>query len=263
MLKDTVRQIVNIIATILPIVIGTIVGSGVADASNRNPVLITPAGYTFAIWTLIFVATIAFAVYQALPSQRENPRLRRIGYWYAFANVCCAAWDLIFPRQLIGLSEIIIVLSLIALLMAYTRAGIHLVAVSRLESWLVDIPLSIFTAWVTFATVVNTAVFLKNLGWNGFGLAPTIWAAIILIVAALIVCAVSIGRRDIAYTAVGTWALLGVVVANLQMDRSSVALVAGILAALTCLVAIVVAVRRMPPSQQIPGNARYSPNSGR
>lgn len=262
MLKDSVRQVVNVVATILPIVIGTIVGSGVADASNRNPVLITPAGYTFAIWTLIFVATIAFAIYQALPSQRENPRLRCIGYWYALGNVCCAAWDLVFPRQLISLSEVIIVVSLVSLLIAYTRAGIHLVAASRLERWLVDIPLSIFTAWVTFATVVNTAVFLKNLGWNGFGIAPTIWAGIILVVAAIIVCAVSIGRRDIAYACVGTWALLGVVVASVQTNRASVALVAGILAALTLIVAIVVAVRRMPPAQRVIGNAHYASNDG-
>jgi|SRR5450755_1224735 hypothetical protein len=261
MIKDIVRQSVNVVATIIPIVVGTIVGSGVAAASNRNPVLITPAGYTFAIWSLIFVATIAFAIYQALPSQRENPRLRRIGYWYALGNLGCAAWDLIFPRQLINLSEGVIIVSLVALLFAYTRAGIALVPVSRLERWLVDIPLALFTAWVTFATVVNTAVFLKNLNWNGAGLAPTIWAGIILAVAAIIVCAVSITRRDVVYAAVGTWALLGVVVANSQAGRTSVAIVAGVLAALTLIIAIVVAVRRVPPAPQATAKAEYASSS--
>jgi hypothetical protein len=258
MIKDIVRQSVNVVATIIPIVVGTIVGSSVAAASNRNPVLITPAGYTFTIWSLIFVATIAFAIYQALPSQRENPRLRRIGYWYALGNVCCAAWDLIFPRQLINLSEGVIILSLVALLFAYTRAGIALVPVSRLERWLIDVPLSLFTAWLTFATVVNTAVFLKNLGWNGGSLAPTIWAGIILTVAALIVCVVSVVRRDAVYAAVGTWALLGVVIANSQAGRTSVALAAGVLAGLTLIVAIVVAVRRVPPAFQAATRTKYA-----
>ena len=129
MLKDTIRQVVNVVSTFVPIVVGGLVGNGVAEGSNRNPVLITPAGYTFAIWGLIFIATIAFAIYQAVPSQRENPRFRRIGYWYTLGNLLCAAWDLVFPRNLIALSEVIIIVSVIALVMAYVRAGAALVTV--------------------------------------------------------------------------------------------------------------------------------------
>ena len=264
MLKDIVRQVVNVVSTILPIVIGGLVGSGVANGSNRNPVLITPAGYTFSIWGLIFVATIAFAIYQALPSQRENPRFRRIGYWYTLGNLCCAAWDIVFPRQLIALSEVIILVSLVALVLAYIRAGVALVNVSRLERWLADVPLGIYAAWVSFATVVNTAVFLRSISWNGFGIDATVWAGIILVVAALIVSVVSIGRRDVAYAAVGTWALLGVVVADLQKGVASVAIVAGILAALTLVVAIIVAVRRTPPrAPQVSGDIRLAPSGTR
>ena len=77
-------------------------------------------------------------------------------------------------------------------------------------------------------------------------------------VAAIIVCAVSVTRRDVVYAAVGTWALLGVVVANSQAGRTSVAIVAGVLAALTLIIAIVVAVRRVPPAPQAAARAEYA-----
>lgn len=262
MLKDTIRQGINVVSTFIPIIIGGLVGSGVANGSNRNPVLITPAGYTFAIWGLIFVATIAFAMYQALPSQRENPRFRRIGYWYTLGNLMCAAWDLIFPRQLIALSELVIIVSLVALVIAYVQAGVALEFVSRIERWLAYVPLGLYAAWVSFATVVNTAVFLKSINWDGFGIAPAIWAGIILTVAAVIVSAVSIGRRDVAYASVGTWALLGVVVSTTQKGETSVAIVAGILAALTLIVALMVAIRRTPRAPQTT-SVRYASGGGR
>ncbi len=213
---------------------------------------------------MIFIATITFAVYQALPSQRENPRFRRIGYWYALGNLLCAAWDLVFPRNLIALSEVIIIVSVIALVLAYVRAGVALVSVSRVERWLADVPLGIYAAWVTFATVVNTAVFLRSIGWNGFGIAPTVWAGIILIIAAFVVSAVSVVRHDVAYAAVGTWALLGVVVATVQKNVTSVAIVAGVLATVTLLVAVFVAVRRTTPSApELVGTVGYASGGGR
>ncbi len=263
MLKDTIRQIVNIVSTLIPVVVGGLVGNGVAEGSNRNPVLITPAGYTFAIWGLIFIATIVFAIYQALPSQRENPRFRHIGYWYTFGNLLCAAWDLIFPRNLIALSEVVILASVIALVTAYVRAGVALEPVSRIERWLAGVPLGIYAAWVTFATVVNTAVYLRSIGWDGFGIAPSIWAVIVLIVAAFVVSTVSMIRRDFAFAAVGTWALLGVVVATVQKNVTSVAVVAGVLAVVTLVVAVFAAVRRTTPhTPELSGRIGYASGGG-
>ena len=46
--------------------------TGAISNAFENP--IAPAGYVFSIWSLIYAALIAFVVYQALPSQRNNPR---------------------------------------------------------------------------------------------------------------------------------------------------------------------------------------------
>ena len=40
---------------------------------------------TVAIKRARSIALLAFAIYQALPSQRANPRLERIGWWFALS----------------------------------------------------------------------------------------------------------------------------------------------------------------------------------
>jgi translocator protein len=48
------------------------------------------------------------------------------------------------------------------------------------------------------------------LNWGGFGLSPQIWAALIVILVLIITTFVIATRRDIAYTLVIIWALVGI-----------------------------------------------------
>jgi hypothetical protein len=46
----------------------------------------------FSIRGLIYLGLIAFAVFQALPDQRENPRLRATGWWISLGGLANIAW---------------------------------------------------------------------------------------------------------------------------------------------------------------------------
>jgi len=70
---------VNIIAYVLTVIINGLAGSttliggvNTAAISDLYPTLITPAGFTFAIWGVIYFLLGVFVLYQALPSQREK-----------------------------------------------------------------------------------------------------------------------------------------------------------------------------------------------
>ena len=65
---------VNILSSALPLN-----GRTAGEISDALPSYFTPAGYTFAIWGLIYLALLGFTVYQALPAQRERPFLTQIG----------------------------------------------------------------------------------------------------------------------------------------------------------------------------------------
>lgn len=60
--------------------------SGDYGSASQSQSLVLPADYAFAIWAPIYAGVLGQAVYQALPSQRQNPLLRRTG-WAAAAAV--------------------------------------------------------------------------------------------------------------------------------------------------------------------------------
>jgi hypothetical protein len=60
--------------------------AAIQEVVERGPgSLIEPAGYAFAVWALIFALSLVYAVYGALRANRENPLLRRIGWYTAGA----------------------------------------------------------------------------------------------------------------------------------------------------------------------------------
>jgi hypothetical protein len=81
-----------------------------------------PAGYAFTIWSLIFALSLSYAVCQALPSERESPRLRRVGWLTASAMAATSAWMIVFKRSLFALSVAVMLWLLASLVGVVARA---------------------------------------------------------------------------------------------------------------------------------------------
>jgi hypothetical protein len=214
--KDQIRQIVNVLAVIVMITINILAnalpinGQNTGEISDLFQVFFVPAGYVFSIWGLIYIGLLAFAVYQALPAQRENPRLRKIGYWFALSCLANSIWIFMWHYNLFPLSLVVMLVLLAALLVIYLRLDIGRTRVTTVERWCVDIPFSVYLGWITVATVANVTDVLYDLGWNGFGIAPETWAVIMLIIAAGLGVAMAVTRRDVAYLLVLVWAFAGI-----------------------------------------------------
>jgi hypothetical protein len=235
---------VNAAANILPIN-----GIETGDVSDKYFTLFTPAGYVFAIWSVIYLGLLAYMVYQALPSQRTNPRLRAIGWWYVAGNAANTAWIFFWHYEQLLITVGLIVVLLVCLVMAYLRlAAARSVKglVPRAEFWTTHVPFSIYTAWVTVATVANASSFLVQVGYDGSPLTPAIWTVLLLIVATGIGLLFLSRWRDVAYVGVLVWAFAGIAV-----NQSEVALVswtAAGLAALLAVLAIVALIRGRRPA---------------
>ncbi len=217
-MKDTMRQGINILA-----VVATIAVNGLANAlplngqttgaiSDRFKVYFVPAGYVFSIWGVIYLGLIAFAIYQALPSQRENPRLRRIGYLFALSCLANMLWIFLWHYALFPLTLVVMLALLLLLIAIYLILGIGRTRVPVAETWLVRVPFSIYLGWITVATIANATALLYYLNWDGFGIRPEIWMVIVLVVATIIASLVSLTRGDVAYMLVIVWALVGIAV---------------------------------------------------
>ena len=79
-------------------------GQTTAAVSDSFPVYFVPAGYVFAIWGVIYLALIAYTIFQALPAQRANPTLRRIGWLYILSAAANSAWIFFWHYELFPLT---------------------------------------------------------------------------------------------------------------------------------------------------------------
>jgi hypothetical protein len=215
-MKNTFRQI-----TVVVVVLATLVINILADAlpinglntgkiSDSFHVYFVPAGYVFAIWGLIYIGLLTYTVFQALPAQKDNPRMQATGWWVVLGGLANSMWIFLWHYELfVGTLAAMLVL-LASLIATYLQLGIGDTKVSTSEKWMVRVPFSIYLGWITVATIANVTDVLSFLKWNQFGHSDGTWMIIILFAVVFISGLVSITRRDFAYVAVILWALAGI-----------------------------------------------------
>jgi hypothetical protein len=211
--------IVNVLSNIFPLN-GLTIG-GISNTLFKN-VLIIPANYAFAIWGLIYLGLFAFAIYQVLPSQRENPNLRKTGYLLTIASVAQSIWVYLFLSRFFVASVVAMLLILMPLIVMYFRLGTGSPA-SRAEKWFIRYPISIYLGWISVATIVNIASALYINNWNGFSISPELWTAIMVIIATLVAAIALLQRQDIAYSGVTVWALIAITIKHWENSTLRIA----------------------------------------
>ena len=213
-----ILPLVNIFATIIALTVNVLAstlplnGKNTGAISDQFKVLFVPAGYVFAIWGVIYIGWIAFSIYQALPAQQNNARLHRVGWLYASSGVLNAVWLFTWHYELFPLS-VVVMLALLGILIAiYLRLDNGHVQVSTTEKWCVNIPFSVYLGWISVATIANIADLLYYWHWDGWGIAPELWAVIMLVVATTLALAMTRTRGDLAYLLVFIWSFVGIAV---------------------------------------------------
>jgi hypothetical protein len=216
--KNTLRQYVNLLVTIITIIFNGLAnalplnGQNTGQISDRFQVYFVPAGYVFSIWGLIYIGWLAFAIYQLLPAQRDNSRLERVGYLFALSGIANMAWLFLWHYEYFVLTVVAMLILLLVLITIYLRLQIGKVQVAPFERWCVDIPFSVYLGWITVATIANITALLNYLQWDGWGISPEVWTLIMLTAGVFIASAISLTRGDIAYMLVIIWAFVGIAV---------------------------------------------------
>ena len=96
-------------------------GQTTGEISDRFDVYFVPAGYVFSIWGLIYLALIGYSLYQVLPSQRENPRLRRTGWLYVLSCAANIVWLFLWHYEVFELT--IVAMGALLLLLIASHKG--------------------------------------------------------------------------------------------------------------------------------------------
>jgi len=248
--KSVFLQVTNVIFFIATVAINALAGSTTllngktsGEISDLYPTLITPAGFTFSIWGIIYTLLLVFIVYQILPQNREQSFLRQINFLFALSGILNIFWLFLWHYEFITFSVILMFGLMATLIAIYLRLNIGRASVPLREKICVHIPFSVYLGWITVASIANVAVALTVAGWDGGGIQPVTWAVLVIVVALLITLIAIATRKDVAYGLVIIWTLAGII--SKQVENQSVVLTgeAGIGIILTAIVLMAVVSR--------------------
>lgn len=217
---------------------GRIGGVDTGAISDRYPTIITPAGYAFSIWSLIYAGLVAFGIYQMLP--QNLARFRSVRSLYIASCVLNIAWLYCWHYEQI-VAGFLLLAALAALLMAINYQLRD--ASSTGEYWLAKAPFGIYFGWVTAAALVNFAVLLVYLR---VGLSPSAWATLgvsLILIAASLAVVVRWRVANLFYPLAVAWALTAIAVKQSGDTAIVVACAAGVV---TALIAALSFVLKMP-----------------
>ena len=209
---------VNALAVILPLN-----GQDTGKLSDSYPNLFVPAGITFSIWGVIYLLLLLFSLYQSglfsLKGQKSSPAVERMGTLFFFISLANVMWIFMWHYLQVALS-MLVMLALLGLLMA---AYIRLAAIpgSPREKWFVKVPISVYMGWISVATIANATALLVHSKWNGWGLSETGWTIIMIAIAALLAIYMLLAKKDIAFSLVVVWALLGIRIKQITTFESA------------------------------------------
>lgn len=206
-----------------------------ANLSNKYQTLVTPAGWAFSIWGLIFMSEAVFVGAQLFPRFRDSLAVHQgVGYWWCAACFAQSCWTPLFAQELM-VGQLIAMLSILGCLAGLVRSCATLVAqgdVPVSEYWLFIAPFSLHLGWIVAASTVSVNVtLLKFAAGESAGVAPSnvapLLASAIVSFAVVLVVAFSAATHLFAkpnafVPGVAAWALFAIS-AELSSPRDSIA----------------------------------------
>ncbi|MDU0366468.1 TspO/MBR family protein [Microbacterium sp. KSW4-17] len=198
---DLARQIV-VLSAVSFMLIAAVIGAGAfgnsavedqqGGALDTDGSYLAPAGPAFSIWSIIYLGLIVYAIWQALPRQRTNPRQRALGWLIALTMTLNGLWLVAARFGTLFLTVVVIILLLAALGWTFRvavatrepRGGV-------VDSVLIDGVTGLHLGWVTLATVANTAAWLTTVVPPSWEEGADVIGIAVLIVVALIGLAIA------------------------------------------------------------------------
>lgn len=193
---------VNALANILPIN-----GMNTGQISDMYPSLFTPAGFTFSIWSILYILQIGFVIAQF--SIQNKSYFKELSLWYLVSCVANASWILVWHYLLTSASLVV----MLVLLFSLTRIFLLLQNQSfekKTEWLLIKLPFVLYLSWICVATIANTSALLLSFDWHGGFLSEEIWTIALLLIATALGLIVAFRFHEPAFLLVLMWAFFGI-----------------------------------------------------
>lgn len=226
-----------VLQALAPVV--TIWGPGTSPGGDESDLLITPAGWAFSIWGVIYALAIAQALAAVVTGSGTVPRRLQIDLLVLYVGA--TVWIQMAALE----SSLATAATLLVMFAAAADAVLTVARHSAGGDWFVLLTRSavgLYAGWVTAAVFLNLGTALVDPG--PLDAADVLWQLVLLGAAGLTLIALTAATRGlVAYAVAGCWAMLGIIVTGLSEDTTSVVVVAAT-AAIALVVGTAVALHR-------------------
>ena len=219
------RRLIVLASTIFAIIIGysqTAIGWGQtpAEFAADSDATLKVASYAFAIWGIIYLGLLVYAVRQVLPQTGESEMINRFG-WPSVVALLGIGWWIVASAFDWELMTIVLIFGAAAALIAPLLANasrIRLLGRGDRDRWMTVVPLSLLAGWLTIASPVNLLTVLTGNGDLPAVLPATGWALVAGACASALGLFVSWKTRLLSYPLPIAWGLLGAFVAEQERN---------------------------------------------
>ena len=185
-------------------------GQTMTAISAKYSSLFTPAGFTFSIWGVIYLALLVFVVWQALPAQRHNDKVASISTYFKINCLANALWIVVWHYDLLALSLVVMLIILSTLVLIYRTLIADIDSAPFIQHLALYLPFSLYAGWITVATVANASVLQTGNGWDDLLLTSMQWTLAKLALAGAIGTTVIVRLRDPVFAVAVAWAAFGI-----------------------------------------------------
>jgi translocator protein len=209
---------INTLAVMLPIN-----GMGTGELSELYPNLFTPAGFTFSIWSVIYLLLIGFAIVQW--KFLSKPYFIELSLWFLLSSLANISWILAWHYLFIYASLLIMII----LLFSLTRIFLLLQSFdinSLAEKIFIKLTFIFYFSWICVATIANASALLVSLSWAGGVLSPTTWTITMITIATALGIYISGRFREPAFLLVLIWAFYGIYSKWNGTENNTIAIIA-------------------------------------
>ena len=168
---------------------------------------IQPAGYAFGIWGLIYAWLVVSAVF-GIWKRSDDPAWRQPRIYLSLSLLAGTPWLYIATQSAVWATVLIVVMTVFAVLALITTPRLF-------DRWVFQAPVAIYAGWLTAASFVSIG---STMAGYGIGFASLGWAYIGIAGALVIAMLVFWQRPASEYLLTIIWALVGIIVANLDRN---------------------------------------------
>jgi hypothetical protein len=256
---NRINALLQLVAFVLMLALNTaanllpINGYTTGEISNMFPNYFVPAGFTFSVWSLLYLLQFFWVILCLRVAFKSEDDLSLVALtsllmpYFSLACLLNGCWILCWHFLMIGGSLVVMILLLMVLIALYVQLRAFTVSPEGWIGWVIPVVFVTYLSWICVATIANAAAYLVNMGMQDLFLGGVIWSILMMLVALALSSWIGGKRKEPAFSFILAWAFFGIYKGQL-LQSSMVAYVAIAAALISLAIGITTALRKAKDS---------------